>query len=102
MTRESTEQNDRNYLRDQDDPLDLLGIVDLVGGADNVLRLTRCWSRLRLVLVDAQDAQLGAIERLESVVDVAHRSGELQVTLSSGLGEAFELLSQRLPAATRS
>lgn len=65
-------------------------ILRAVGGASNVVGLTRCWSRLRFVLVDRDLADLEALGALETVAVVASQQGELQVALSRGLVETFD------------
>jgi len=74
-------------------------ILFAVGGAANVVRLTRCWSRLRFVLADPARADLETLGRLRTVAVVAFQGGELQVALSHGLAEVFEALRPQLTSS---
>lgn len=65
-------------------------ILRAVGGAANVVGLTRCWSRLRFVLVDRDLADLEALGSLRTVAVVAVQQGEVQVALSRRLAETFD------------
>ncbi|WP_448630829.1 PTS glucose/sucrose transporter subunit IIB [Cellulomonas soli] len=59
-------------------------VLHLVGGPDNVERLTHCWARLRFVLRDDSVADDDALGVLPGVVMVVRQSGQLQVALQSG------------------
>ena len=74
-------------------------VLSAVGGAANVVRLTRCWSRLRFVLADPACADLEILGRLRTVAVVVFQGGELQVALSHGLAEVFEALRPQLTSS---
>ena len=74
-------------------------VLSAVGGAANVVRLTRCWSRLRFVLADPARADLEILGRLRAVPVVTFQGGELQVALSQGLVEVFEALRLQLTSS---
>jgi phosphotransferase system IIB component len=74
-------------------------VLSAVGGAANVVRLTRCWSRLRFVLADPARADLEILGRLRAVAVVVFQGGELQVALSQGLVEVFEALRLQLTSS---
>lgn len=74
-------------------------VLSAVGGAANVVRLTRCWSRLRFVLADPARADREILGRLRTVAVVAFQGGELQVALSHGLVEVFEALRPQLTSS---
>ncbi|MBF0721178.1 PTS transporter subunit EIIB [Sanguibacter inulinus] len=74
-------------------------VLSAVGGAANVVRLTRCWSRLRFVLADPACADLEILGRLRTVAVVVFQGGELQVALSQGLVEVFEALRLQLTSS---
>lgn len=74
-------------------------VLSAVGGAANVVRLTRCWSRLRFVLADPARADLEILGRLRTVAVVVFQGGELQVALSQGLVEVFEALRLQLTSS---
>lgn len=60
-------------------------ILALVGGADNVERLSHCYSRLRFLLHDDAAADEGALGALPDVVIVVRQGGQLQIALRSGV-----------------
>lgn len=74
-------------------------VLSAIGGAANVVRLTRCWSRLRFVLADPARADLEILGRLRAVAVVVFQGGELQVALSQGLVEVFEALRLQLTSS---
>ena len=45
-------------------------ILDVVGGADNVVSLTHCATRLRFQLVDASNIDVAAVESIKGVAKV--------------------------------
>lgn len=69
-------------------------MLDLVGGAGNVTRVTRCWARLRLELADFDLARDDEIGGLDGVVLVVRQAGQLQVVLRSGLREVHDELAR--------
>lgn len=71
-------------------------LLDAVGGAGNVAGLTRCYSRLRFVLVDDSACDDATLEALPEVVAVLRRGGQVQVALRSGLTETYDAVRGRL------
>ncbi len=71
-------------------------LLGAVGGAGNVERLTRCYSRLRFVLADESACDDATIEALPEVVAVLHRSGQVQVALSAALTETYDTIRSHL------
>lgn len=60
-------------------------VLALVGGTENVERVTHCFSRLRFVLHDDAVADDAAIGALPDVVMVLRQGGQLQVAVRSGV-----------------
>lgn len=74
------------------------GILEALGGAGNVLRVSTCLTRLRLVLADPAKADLDAIRAIKGVLgSVARGSDGLEVILGStvveGIAREFALQS---------
>ena len=55
------------------------GILDLVGGSDNVEAVTHCASRLRFTLKDTQKADADKLEAMDGVLGVVEKGGQVQV-----------------------
>ncbi|ADC49526.1 MULTISPECIES: sucrose-specific PTS transporter subunit IIBC [Alkalihalophilus] len=60
-------------------------LVDLLGGADNVVSATHCATRLRIVLNDDDKPDKSQIEELDGVKGVFKASGQYQVIFGTGL-----------------
>jgi phosphotransferase system IIB component len=58
-------------------------VLPLVGGAGNLLEVTACWSRLRLVLRDWSLADEPGLGALPGVGMVVTQAGQLQVVLGA-------------------
>jgi len=71
-------------------------IIELVGGSENVVRVTHCYSRLRFTLRDDGHADDAQLRTLPGVVIVMHQSGQLQVALGSGVGRVFDAVQEGL------
>ena len=56
-------------------------ILELVGGKDNVVSLTHCFTRLRFVLKDPEAARTEELRMLEGVQGILERSGSYQVVI---------------------
>ena len=71
-------------------------LVEVVGGAGNVVRVTHCYSRLRLVLRDDAGADEAGLRALPGVVMVLRQGGQVQVALSSGVARMFAVVLEVL------
>ncbi|MCA0293711.1 MAG: glucose PTS transporter subunit IIA [Actinobacteria bacterium] len=73
-------------------------IVDGVGGADNVLSLTHCATRLRFELKDASGIDQAAVEKIPGVMGAVPQSGDrYQVVIGGGVQTTFNEI-MNLPA----
>jgi len=73
-------------------------IVDAVGGADNVLSLTHCATRLRFELKDASGIDVKAVEKVPGVMGAVPQSGDrYQVVIGGGVQTTFNEI-MNLPA----
>ena len=65
-------------------------IVNLIGGAENVVSLTHCITRLRFVLKDESIAETDNIEKLSGVVSVIKAGGQYQVVIGNEVDDVFQ------------
>ena len=73
-------------------------IVETVGGADNVLSLTHCATRLRFELKDASGIDQKAVEKIPGVLGAVPQSGDrYQVVIGGGVQTTFNEI-MNLPA----
>lgn len=61
-----------------------------VGGPANVAEFTRCWARLRFVVVDHGRVDEAGIQALPEVAIALTQHGQFQVALRSGLIEVHD------------
>lgn len=65
-------------------------IVKAVGGADNILSLTHCATRLRFELVDASGVDVAAVETIKGVMGAVPQSGDrFQVIIGGAVQNVF-------------
>lgn len=70
------------------------GILDHVGGEDNVLSATHCATRLRLKLRDASKADTQAVERTPGVITVMQAGGQYQVVIGNNVPKVYAALGE--------
>jgi PTS system sucrose-specific IIC component len=59
-------------------------LIDLVGGKDNVVKITNCMTRMRVTLKDTSIVQLDDLKGLEGVLGLVEDGPTLQVVLGPG------------------
>lgn len=64
-------------------------IVKNVGGADNIVSLTHCITRLRFQLRDKNKANDEVIKAMDGVVTVMHSAGQYQVVIGNHVPDVF-------------
>lgn len=69
-------------------------ILELVGGKENVVSLTRCFTRLRFVLKDFEAAQTEELKKLEDVRGILKRTGSYQVVIGMAVSSYYKELEQ--------
>ncbi|MBT2534526.1 PTS glucose transporter subunit IIA [Arthrobacter sp. ISL-48] len=81
------------------------GIVQEVGGEENIASVTHCATRLRLRLRDESKADKGGVEKLPGVITVMRAGGQFQVvvgnnvpTVYAELGKITKLTGEDSPA----
>ena len=70
------------------------GIVETVGGEDNIAGATHCATRLRLRLRDDSLADKTATERLPGVITVMEAGGQYQVVIGQHVGQVHAELGK--------
>ncbi|MBG6241945.1 MAG: PTS trehalose transporter subunit IIBC [Candidatus Symbiopectobacterium sp. Dall1.0] len=70
-------------------------LINLLGGADNVVTLTHCITRLRFVLQDPALADAKGIETLPMVKGCFITAGQFQVVIGTEVGDYFQAISAR-------
>lgn len=67
-------------------------VLELVGGAKNVSKLTHCATRLRFELNDMSKAQVSKIENLQGVISVVNKGGQFQVVIGNDVQQAYRAI----------
>ncbi len=74
---------------------DIERLITLLGGANNIVTLTHCVTRLRLVLQDPALADAKGIEMLPMVKGCFIITGQFQVVIGTDVGDYFQAISAR-------
>lgn len=79
-------------------------ILKDVGGKDNIVDVTHCYTRLRFVLKDTKQANKEALLQTEGVISVIESGGQYQVVLGNKVAHVYNalepLLAQQLTTKT--
>ncbi len=76
------------------------GILDLVGGSDNVEAVTHCASRLRFTLKDTQKADADKLEAMDGVLGVVEKGGQVQVVIGPAVESVYAPLASLLSSSS--
>ncbi|HMS35640.1 MAG TPA: PTS transporter subunit EIIB [Arachnia sp.] len=69
-------------------------IVDVVGGADNIVSLSHCATRLRFQLVDASNIDVAAVESIKGVMGAVPQAGErFQIIMGGAVQSSYEAIN---------
>lgn len=66
------------------------GVVEHVGGKENIVSVKHCITRLRFILKDESKAQTDEIKKISGVVDVVKGSGQYQVVIGPDVDDAYD------------
>lgn len=66
------------------------GILDNVGGPENIANMTHCATRLRLNLKDVSKANDNAVKSVDGVVDVINKAGQYQVLIGIEVPHVYD------------
>ncbi|WP_315076631.1 beta-glucoside-specific PTS transporter subunit IIABC [uncultured Clostridium sp.] len=69
-----------------------LQVLELVGGAKNVNKLTHCATRLRFEFNDMSKVQVEKIEKLPGVISVVNKGGQFQVVIGNDVQTAYRVI----------
>lgn len=67
-------------------------VLQLVGGKENVISLTHCFTRLRFQLRDNQKADRNKLLQTEGVISVVEGSGQYQVVLGNKVTKIYDAI----------
>ena len=67
-------------------------ILKDVGGKDNIVDVTHCYTRLRFVLKDTKQANKEALLQTEGVISVVESGGQYQVVLGNKVAHVYNAL----------
>ncbi|MEN8078571.1 beta-glucoside-specific PTS transporter subunit IIABC [Clostridioides difficile] len=73
-----------------------LDVLQLVGGASNVSKLTHCATRLRFELKDMSNVQVEKIEKLAGVISVVNKGGQFQVVIGNEVQTSYRAILNKL------
>lgn len=65
-------------------------ILEAVGGEGNVIGVTRCATRLRLVLKRSNPKARDIVKSMPGVITVVENNGQFQVVIGQHVGEVYE------------
>nr|WP_225422183.1 PTS transporter subunit EIIC [Lapidilactobacillus achengensis] len=74
-------------------------VLALVGGADNVVSLTHCATRLRFVLKDPQLVAFAKLQSFPEIISVVNHGGQLQIVVGAQVELLYRQVSALLPTA---
>ena len=66
------------------------GILDSVGGAENIANMTHCATRLRLNLKDQSKANDEAVKAVDGVVNIVNKAGQYQVLIGTEVPHVYD------------
>ena len=66
------------------------GILDAVGGPENISGMTHCATRLRLNLKDDAACDAAAVKEVEGVVNTLNKAGQYQVLIGTEVPKLYE------------
>lgn len=66
------------------------GILEHIGGPENISNMTHCATRLRLNLKDPSKADDAAVKAVDGVVDVVNRAGQYQILIGTEVPHVYD------------
>ena len=71
-------------------------IIDAVGGKSNIIKASRCATRLRLVLKETTNEAKENVSNLTGVITVVESGGQFQVVIGTHVGKVFDKVVSEL------
>ena len=65
-------------------------IVDAIGGKENIVKASRCATRLKLVLKETPKNANKKVSELTGVITVVENGGQFQVVIGTNVGKVFD------------
>lgn len=69
-------------------------IIKEVGGEENIINVTRCATRLRLVLKETPKNAKSNISKMPGVITVAENGGQFQVVIGTHVGDVYNAVAE--------
>ena len=80
---------EKNYQQMSED------IINLVGGKDNILKASHCFTRLRLDLKDTSKADLDGLKKVKGTTGTVVNNGQIQVIIGQNdIDEMYKVFLQ--------
>lgn len=73
---------------------DVVRLIDLIGGNENIASVSHCLTRLRFVLNDTEKADSKQIETIAMVKGCFTNAGQFQVVIGTEVDEVYKILLQ--------
>ena len=70
------------------------GIIENVGGKENIASFTHCATRLRLKLRDNAKANKDAVCKVKGVINVVEKGGQFQVVIGNEVAQVFDVVQE--------
>ena len=71
-------------------------IIDAVGGKNNIIKASRCATRLRLVLKETTNEAKENVSNLTGIITVVESGGQFQVVIGTHVGKVFDKVASEL------
>lgn len=71
-------------------------IIEAVGGQENIIKASRCATRLRLVLKETNKDMNEKVSALTGVITVVENGGQFQVVIGTHVGKVFDKVASEL------
>ena len=78
-----------------------IDIIDSVGGKDNITNVSKCATRLRLVLKETPENAKQIVSNLVGVITVVENNGQFQVVIGMHVGKVFDKVAEELKLDTK-
>ena len=75
-------------------------IIEAIGGADNIISVVHCATRLRFVLKDEKQADDARVQQIPEVLSLVKRGGQYQLVIGNNVDVVYEALVKSLPNYT--
>ncbi len=73
-----------------------LEIMNLVGGKENIDKLTHCATRLRFEFHDFSKVKVEEIKKLQGVISVVNRGGQFQIVIGNAVQQAYRAILNKM------